>query len=210
MIIEQLSADDIKPYETNPRQIGDDAIEAVASSIKMYGWQQPIVVDENNKIVAGHVRYLAARKIGLDTIPVKRADDLSEAEVRQYRILDNKVSELAKWDSTLLEFELSEIEADLSSYFEDDDFEGSRAYAFLDNVAAQDASGTMAGMSVSGSNENVEGSLDTETQYVTLSFSLSPDDRDLVMGKLKEFARDLGLNGVNQALVEYVRSRSNG
>lgn len=103
------SINDIKPYENNPRD-NDDAVDAVANSIKEFGWQQPIVVDTKGVIIAGHTRYKAAQKLGLKTVPVVIAKDLSEEQVKAYRLADNKSGELADWDFGKLNTELQGID----------------------------------------------------------------------------------------------------
>jgi len=105
------SVDELIPYINNPRR-NDNAVDAVASSIKNFGFKQPIVVDKNNEIVAGHTRLLASKKLGLDEVPVIIAGDLTAAEVKAFRLADNKVSELADWDYELLDLELEEIEVE--------------------------------------------------------------------------------------------------
>ena len=105
------SVDELIPYINNPRR-NDNAVDAVASSIKNFGFKQPIVVDKNNEIVAGHTRLLASKKLGLEEVPVIIADDLNEGQIRAYRLADNKVSELADWDYELLDLELEEIEVE--------------------------------------------------------------------------------------------------
>lgn len=124
MEIEVKSIDDIKPYENNPRN-NDDAVDAVANSIKEFGWQQPIVVDIGGVIIAGHTRYKAAQKLGLKTVPVVVAKDLSEEQVKAYRLADNKSGELATWDDELLEDELVGIDdIDMAGFgFDDSDKE---------------------------------------------------------------------------------------
>lgn len=110
------SIDDIKPYENNPRN-NDDAVDAVANSIKEFGWQQPIVVDSEGVIIAGHTRYKAAQKLGLKTVPVVIAKDLSEEQVKAYRLADNKSGELATWNDDLLSTELEDIlDIDMTDY----------------------------------------------------------------------------------------------
>ena len=119
------SIDDIKPYENNPRN-NDDAVDAVANSIKEFGWQQPIVVDNDGVIVAGHTRYKAAKKLGLKHVPVVQAvhDDgtsLTDEEIKAYRLADNKTNELAAWDDELLEDELVGIDdIDMADFGFDD------------------------------------------------------------------------------------------
>ncbi len=99
---------ELKPYENNPRK-NDEAVDAVAASISEFGWKVPVVIDTDNVIVAGHTRYKAAKKLGIEDIPCIVANDLSNEQVKAYRLADNKVSELAGWDFTALAMELSEI-----------------------------------------------------------------------------------------------------
>lgn len=113
-VIEMPTADLI-PYERNPRK-NDDAVDAVALSISSFGFKVPIIVDSGNVIVAGHTRLKAAQKLGLATVPVIRADDLTEEQVRAFRLADNKVSEAASWDFEKLEEELANIDMDMSLF----------------------------------------------------------------------------------------------
>lgn len=108
MKIEMRSIDSITPYERNPRQ-NDGAVDAVANSIREFGWRVPIVVDEQSVIVAGHTRLLAARKLGLAEVPVHVATGLTPEQVKAYRLADNKLHELSTWDMDLLPIELSEL-----------------------------------------------------------------------------------------------------
>jgi len=100
--------DDIRPYERNPR-INDKAVDAVAASLAEFGFRQPIVVDEDGVIIVGHTRWKAAKKLGLDKVPVHVATDLPPEKVRAYRIADNKTGELAEWDLEILPIELNEL-----------------------------------------------------------------------------------------------------
>ena len=100
---------EIKPYEKNPRH-NEEAVQYVAESIKQFGIRQPIVIDKDNVIVAGHTRYLAAKQLKLKTFPCVMADDLPEEKIRAYRLADNKTAEKASWDIELLDMELAEIE----------------------------------------------------------------------------------------------------
>ena len=117
MNIVEKRIDEIRPYENNPR-FNDEAVEYVAESIKAYGWKQPIVVDKDNVIIAGHTRWKAAKKLGMKTVPVLIADDLDEDQVRAYRLANNKVSDFSAWDNKLLLEELSEIPEDLFTGFD--------------------------------------------------------------------------------------------
>ena len=100
--------EDLKPYEKNPRK-NDDAVEYVANSIKEFGFKVPIIVDENNIIIAGHTRYKASKKLGIKEVPCIIADDLTEEQIKAFRLADNKVSEKAKWDTDLLGMELDSL-----------------------------------------------------------------------------------------------------
>lgn len=106
-------------YENNPRN-NDAAIDAVANSIKEFGFKVPIVITKDNVIIAGHTRLKASIKLGLDEVPCIVADDLSEEQIKAFRLADNKTAELATWDFTKLESELASIEMDMSLFgFED-------------------------------------------------------------------------------------------
>src|SRR6516162_6489349 len=108
MQVEMRSLATIHPYENNPR-FNDSGVDAVAASIRRFGFRQPIVVDEAGVIIAGHTRYLAALKLGLKKVPVHVAAGLSPEEVRAYRLADNKTGELAAWDYDLLARELTDL-----------------------------------------------------------------------------------------------------
>src|ERR1035437_5748746 len=103
------SIESIYPYARNARQIPPAAVAKVASSIQEFGWRQPIVVDLDGVIICGHVRLLAARKLGLTEVPVHIADNLTPAQVRAYRLLDNRSHEETNWDDDLLRIELTDL-----------------------------------------------------------------------------------------------------
>jgi DNA modification methylase len=112
---------DVKPYEKNPRK-NDEAVKFVAESIKEFGFKVPIVVDADNIIVAGHTRFKAAKKLGLTEVPVIVADDLTDEQIKAFRLADNKVAEKAEWDFDLLSEELDElIDIDMTVFGFDDD-----------------------------------------------------------------------------------------
>lgn len=98
----------VKPYDRNPRH-NDDAVGPVAASLKEFGWQQPIVVDEDGVILAGHTRYKAAKRLGLETVPVHVARGLTPEQAQAYRLADNKTAEAATWNDALLAGELDGI-----------------------------------------------------------------------------------------------------
>ena len=120
MDIVEMKITDIIPYENNPRR-NDEAVDKVALSISSFGFKVPIIVDKNNVIVAGHTRLKAAEKLGLTTVPTIRADDLTDDQIKAFRLADNKVSEFAEWDFEALEKELDSIEMDMNLFgFEDE------------------------------------------------------------------------------------------
>jgi hypothetical protein len=109
MNIQTINITEIKPYENNPRKISEKAIDKVALSLKEFGWQQPIVVDEKNIIIAGHTRHKAAEKLGYREVPVFKAVGLSEEKVKAYRFMDNRSHEETSWDWDLAVKEISEL-----------------------------------------------------------------------------------------------------
>ena len=107
--------EELKPYEKNPRK-NDEAVEYVANSIKEFGFKVPIVIDKDGVIVAGHTRYKASKKLGLEEVPCIIADDLSEEQIKAFRLADNKVSEKAKWNKDLLMSELFDLNIDMKDF----------------------------------------------------------------------------------------------
>lgn len=111
---------DLTPYEKNPRK-NAQAVDAVAASIREFGFKVPIVIDRDGVIVAGHTRYKAAGSLNMDKVPCIVADDLTDEQIKAFRLADNKSAELAEWDFDLLPEELAAIqEIDMSVFgFED-------------------------------------------------------------------------------------------
>ena len=124
MQIIKKNVNELVPYENNPRH-NDDAVEYVANSIEQFGFKVPIIIDKDNVIVAGHTRLKAAKKLGMEYVPCILADDLSEEQVRAFRLADNKVGELAGWDFTKRDEELAKIlDIDMSMFsFKEDEFD---------------------------------------------------------------------------------------
>lgn len=100
---------ELVPYEKNPRKISEEAINAVAESIKEFGFKNPILIDKDNVIIAGHTRRLASLKLGLDRVPCVVVDDLSPQQIKALRLADNKTNELADWDIGELDLELADL-----------------------------------------------------------------------------------------------------
>ncbi|MDW8267470.1 MAG: ParB N-terminal domain-containing protein, partial [Gemmataceae bacterium] len=109
MKIELRKLSDIRPYANNPRH-NDDAVAAVAASIREFGFRQPIVVDPDGVIIVGHTRFKAAVKLGLDMVPVHVAKDLTPEQVKAYRIADNQTASLSDWNYDLLPIELASLQ----------------------------------------------------------------------------------------------------
>lgn len=130
--------DDLTPYENNPRK-NDGAVSKVAASIREFGFKVPIVIDRNNVIVCGHTRYKAAADLGMTSVPCIIADDLTDDQIKAFRLADNKVSEFAEWDfdklvdelTDISDLDMSEFGFDVSEFSDDenpeiveDDFDG--------------------------------------------------------------------------------------
>ena len=111
MEIIRMKTADIRPYDHNPRH-NEEAVDAVAKSIREFGFRNPVILDKDNVIIAGHTRWLAAKELGLEEIPCVVASDLTPEQAKAYRIADNRTGEIAKWDYDLLPVELKELRAD--------------------------------------------------------------------------------------------------
>lgn len=132
--IKYIPIDDIKPYINNPR-LNEEAIPYVMNSIKEFGFKNPIILDKNNVIVAGHTRLESAKRLDMKEVPVIYADDLTEEQIKAFRLADNKVAEKSLWNYTKLDEELENIldidmsmfdfenieETNLDDFFEDND-----------------------------------------------------------------------------------------
>lgn len=103
--------EELKPYSNNPRN-NKKAIEPVMESIKLYGFRVPIIIDQNNVIVAGHTRYEASKRLGLEKVPCLTTEDLDEKQIKAFRIIDNKTQEFAEWDKQMLKIEMQDLKID--------------------------------------------------------------------------------------------------
>ena len=137
MRLETLKLTDIVPYENNPRK-NDDAVNAVAESIKQCTYIAPIIVDECNVIIAGHTRFKALSAMGVSEVPCLICEGLTEEQKKKYRFLDNKTGEKATWDLLKLETELEGL-----------DLEGFDFFGMAEDLTAE----TGAGKEISGSTE---------------------------------------------------------
>jgi len=115
MRVYEIKIDNIIPYENNPRH-NDEAVEYVKNSIREFGFKVPIVIDKNNVIVTGHTRYKACKELGIEKIPCIRADDLTDEQIKAFRVADNSVSDVATWDFDKLEIELQDLDIDFKDF----------------------------------------------------------------------------------------------
>lgn len=106
---------ELVPYENNAR-INDKAVDIVANSIKEFGFKNPCIIDKNNVLVAGHTRVLACKKLGITKVPCIVADDLTEEQIKAFRIADNSSAQVAEWDMDKLMAELETIDYDMAQY----------------------------------------------------------------------------------------------
>lgn len=134
MQIVNKKINELIPYENNPR-LNDEAVEYVKNSIKEFGFKVPIVIDKNNIIVAGHTRLKASKELGIKNVPCIVADDLTDEQIKAFRLADNKVSEKSHWDFNKLDEELEDIldidmnlfdfkiqnDVDLDEFFEEEE-----------------------------------------------------------------------------------------
>ena len=115
MQVREVPRDRVRPYPNNPRH-NDHAVRGVADSIQAFGFQQPIVVDKDYVVIVGHTRLKAAELLGLETVPVVVADNLTPDEAAAYRLADNKTGETSIWDLPKLDIELSGISLDMGAF----------------------------------------------------------------------------------------------
>ena len=115
MEIVEKKTSELKAYENNPRA-NNDAIEPVMRSIEQFGFRVPIIIDRENVIVAGHTRLKAAKRLKLKTVPCLVADDLTEDQIKAYRLVDNKCSQYASWLDDLLKQEIASVTINLSHW----------------------------------------------------------------------------------------------
>lgn len=142
MDVKTIKVKDLIPYEKNPRR-NDDAIDAVCESIKEFGFKVPLVISQDNVVITGHTRLKAAKKLGIKEVPCVIADDLSEAQIKAFRLVDNKTSELAEWDinlldeemGDLLEFNFTDYGFDFDSLEEKEDYHEEQKKIVQDRVA---------------------------------------------------------------------------
>lgn len=110
--IKYMNIRDLKPYKKNAKKHNKEQVEQIANSIKEFGFTQPVIIDKNNEVVAGHGRILGAKKAGLKQVPTVCLEELTEEQIKAYRLVDNKLNE-SEWDYSLLDEELGILSEDI-------------------------------------------------------------------------------------------------
>ena len=174
------SVDELVPYVNNPRD-NAEAVDAVASSIKNFGFKVPIVVDKGNEIVTGHTRLLAAKKLDMEKVPVIIADDLSEAEVKAFRLADNKVGELADWDWSLLDSEFEELK-EMELDFDMEDF------GFSENSFDEDEM-----LPINDRDLKPETAFENTLRFGSKKIVIDDEELDMLLEKLEQYVDEFGV-----------------
>lgn len=107
---------ELKPYKKNAKKHSKEQVEQIANSIKEFGFTQPVIIDKHNSVVAGHGRILGAKKVGLKQVPTVCLEELTEEQIKAYRLVDNKLNE-SEWDDVLLAQELEELDKEQMKLF---------------------------------------------------------------------------------------------
>ena len=203
MQIENRTLSNIKPYKNNPRR-SVKTIAKIVTSIKEFGFKQPLVLDKEGVIIVGHSRYLAAKELGLETVPCVIAKELTPHQIRAYRIADNRIAQDGEWDTDLLAIELSEIN--------NSDFDFTKTgftQAELESLILDPIAGTQSLTSITEDSQKVQDpefyeasvSAHTDEEYVNLNFTMRHIDRKLVFSKLNNIKDKMKLLTASDALV---------
>lgn len=153
--------EELVPYAKNPRK-NKEAVDYVARSIKEFGFKNPIIIDKDDTIVAGHTRLLAAKKLKMEEVPCITADDLTEEQIKAFRLADNKTGEFADWDDDLLGQELAQIfDIDMESFgfFADDEEKNGNSVVDEEEIGEEDFTAY----------------IDETSQYIVLTFNTEAD-----------------------------------
>ena len=210
MNIIDLSVDELIPYENNPRK-NDDAVDKVALSISAFGFKVPIVIDANNVIVTGHTRLKAAKKLGMKSVPCIKADDLTEEQIKAFRLADNKVAEFSEWDEEKLMQELDSMgDIDMSLYGfefpEDTEDDEDDTYSDATNVPQYDIQGETPDLSElideAKTNELLDEIENSDLSYDEKSFLRKAAQRHLVFNYRKVAEYYANASEEMQALME--------
>ena len=175
--------EDLKPYENNPR-FNDDAVKYVANSIKQFGFKVPIIIDKNNVIVAGHTRYKASLELGLEEVPCIVADDLTPAQIKAFRIAENKTNDLASWNDDLLGEELKGLMEDIDmTDFGFGDFEISM---LTDDMEPDDYDDEL----IKQYSQNADDFLENKRVIITYK---TPEETEFLKNLIREEGEELGV-----------------
>ena len=200
MEIQEIEIDKIIPYINNPRK--NLNIDKVASSIKEFGFQQPIVVDKTNTIVVGHTRYEAAKKLGITKVPVQIAD-LSDTQAKAYRIADNRLNQDASWDTKLLNIEFNDLlskDYNLDSLgFTTDELDT----LFLKSSEDADI----------GLNENIEEDLDLTQETLSdvkmIQLFFNADNESKFREAINKISKENNIDNISDAVLRCVLNEAN-
>jgi len=194
--IEQKKLDDIKPYEGNPRN-SELSLPKVKDSIKNFGFNQPILVDKDNVIITGHTRYKAAKELELKNVPCITVTDLTEQQIKAYRIADNKVGQDSSWDVSLLKAELQKLRLDNFPVTQTgySDVELENLEVELDKIKATTTNDNLTTIEPPNFSDAM----------VNLNFTMKPQERLVVMNYLDYHKQINKLNTTAEALVYLAR-----
>jgi ParB-like chromosome segregation protein Spo0J len=200
MEIQEIEIDKIIPYINNPRK--NLNIDKVASSIKEFGFQQPIVVDKSNTIIVGHTRFEAAKKLGITKVPVQIAD-LSDTQAKAYRIADNRLNQDASWDTKLLNIEFNDLlskDYNLDSLgFTTDELDT----LFLKSSEDADI----------GLNENIEEDLDLTQETLSdvkmIQLFFNADNESKFREAVNKISKENNIDNISDAVLKAVLNEAN-
>jgi len=200
MEIQEIEIDKIIPYINNPRK--NLNVDKVASSIKEFGFQQPIVIDKTNTIVVGHTRYEAAKKLGINKVPVQIAD-LSDTQAKAYRIADNRLNQDASWDTKLLNIEFNDLlskDYNLDSLgFTTDELDT----LFLKSSEDADI----------GLNENIEEDLDLTQETLSdvkmIQLFFNADNESKFREAVNKISKENNIDNISDAVLKAVLNEAN-
>ena len=194
--ITNLKINEIKPYESNPRN-SELSLPKVKDSIKNFGFNQPILVDKDNVIITGHTRYKAAKELELDNVPCIIVTDLSEQQIKAYRIADNKVGQDSSWDVALLKEELQKLRLENFPVTQtgNSDVELENLEVELEKIKATTTTEKL---------QTIEPPNFSDAM-VNLNFTMKPQERVVVMNWLDYYKQTNKLNTTAEALVFLAR-----
>lgn len=186
--------EELKPYENNPR-FNDDAVKYVANSIKEFGFKVPIIIDKDGVIVAGHTRYKASLELGLEEVPCIVADDLTPAQIKAFRIAENKTNDLASWNDDLLGEELKGLMDDIDmTDFGFGDFEISM---LTDDMEPDDYDDEL----IKQYSQNADDFLENKRVIITYK---TPEETEFLKNLIREEGEELGVvYKVQDIMVKY-------